>query len=282
MINWDDLKYFLALYESGKVSDAAARLNVNHATISRRINRLEDALRINLFDRTGDGFTPSIEGELLYERSVIVRDEVDGLSESISPDARFNQSVKISMVPFLAESMLVEQLKSLQDRFPELRIEVDTSTRNLNVSKQEVDIALRMGLPKQGESICKKVGECSFLIAGNAFWIERLKNGESVNIVTYTSELSHLRECQFLIERHSLKSIRFQADTVSLQKKAAELGYGIALLPEITLRSSPLVTLEPDQPIKRDIWILSSKRTHASTSKKIVMDEVAKICQTII
>lgn len=48
-INWDDLKYFLALYEAGKVNTAAHQLNVNYATVSRRIDRLEDALKLKLF-----------------------------------------------------------------------------------------------------------------------------------------------------------------------------------------------------------------------------------------
>ncbi|WP_430741995.1 helix-turn-helix domain-containing protein [Vibrio misgurnus] len=58
--NWDDLKFFLVLYESGKVSTAANRLNVNYATVSRRIDRLEDSLKLKLFNRTGDGFNSTI------------------------------------------------------------------------------------------------------------------------------------------------------------------------------------------------------------------------------
>ncbi|MDW6092840.1 LysR family transcriptional regulator [Vibrio rhizosphaerae] len=276
-INWDDLKYFLALYETGKVSTAAHRLNVNYATVSRRLDRLEDALKLKLFNRTGDGFLSTIEGKLLYERSVNLRDQINHLSESLSPDTRFDQSTKISMVPFLAEHLVIEKLKPLHSRFPELRFEMDTSSRNVNIAKQEADIALRMELPEKGESICKKLGEVEFVLSGTDDWIARLRNHEPVHIVTYTAELSHLPECQYLIERFGTKSIKIQTDTVSAQRKAAEQGYGIALLPKIALRSSPLSTLKPETAITREIWLLTTKKTMSSTAKKLVMEELVKI-----
>ncbi|SJN56779.1 HTH-type transcriptional regulator DmlR [Vibrio ruber DSM 16370] len=279
-INWDDLKYFLALYEAGKVNTAAHQLNVNYATVSRRIDRLEDALKLKLFNRTGDGFLPTIEGKLLYERTISLRDNINNLSESLSPDTLFNQNIKISMVPFLAEQLVIEKLQHLHTRFPELRFEMDTSSRNVNIAKQEADIALRMELPETGESICKKLGEVEFVLSGTDDWIERLRNHEPVNIITYTAELGHLPECQYLIDRFGTKSIKIQTDTVAAQRKAAEHGYGIALLPKIALRSSPLSTVKPEIAITREVWLLTTKKTMSSTAKKLVMEELVKIFHT--
>jgi DNA-binding transcriptional LysR family regulator len=278
-MNWDDLKYFLTLYETGKVSSAAHRLNVNYATVSRRIDRFEDSLKLKLFNRTTDGFQSTIEGKLLYERSVNLRDEMNNLSESLSPDTRFNQHTTISMVPFLAEHLVIEKLKSLHSRFPELRFEIDTAHRNVNIAKQEADIALRMGLPAKGESICKKLGDVAFVLAGTDYWMERLRNHEPVNVITYTAEYSHLAECKYLVDRFGTQSIKIQTDTVSAQRKATEYGYGISLLPKLALRSSALPTMKPEMAMTREIWMLTSKKTTTSTSKKLVMEELIKIFQ---
>ena len=275
--NWDDLKYFLILYEAGRVSVAAHRLNVNYATVSRRIERLEDSLKLKLFNRTGDGFFSTIEGKLLYDRSAHLRDEINNLSESLSPESRFNQKVKISMVPFLAEQFVIEKFKNLHTRFPELRFEIDTSKRNVNIAKQEADIALRLGLPEKGESICKKLGEIEFVLFGTDYWIERLLNNESVNVITYTAEFSHLTECKYLVDRFGTQSIKIQTDTVSAQRKAAEHGYGIALLPKLTLSSSSLPIVVPNISITREVWMLTSKKITMSTPKKVVMEELVKI-----
>lgn len=276
-INWDDIKFFLALHETGKISAAANRLNVNYATVSRRIDRLEDALKLKLFDRTNDGFQPTIEGELLYERSVKLSDQISNISEVLSPETRFNQNIKISMVPFLAEQFVIEKLKNLHNRFAEIRFEIDTSSRNVNISKQEADIALRMELPEKGESICKKLGEIQYIICGSEYWLKRLENNQSVDIITYTSAFNHLKECQYLLERFGTKSIKMQTNTIAAQKKAAEHGYGIALLPEIVVKNTAIASRKPDENITREIWMLTSKKAMSSTPKKLVMDELTKI-----
>ncbi|MGF1873116.1 LysR family transcriptional regulator [Photobacterium indicum] len=276
-INWDDLKFFITLYESNTVSVAANRLNVNYATVSRRIDRLEDALKLKLFDRTKDGFVSTIEGTLLYESSVGIREKITNLKEELSPNSRFNQNVKISMVPFLAEYFVIENLHNLHRRFPELRLDIESSSRNVNLSKLEADIALRMELPEKGESICKKLGAIDYVIYGNKYWLNKLANNESVNIITYTTAFSHLQECKYLIKKFSTKAIRVQTDSVSAQKKAASSGYGIALIPRIVLDVTETNFVQPTEEVKRDVWMLTSKKTASHTPKILIMEELAKI-----
>ncbi|NAW85738.1 LysR family transcriptional regulator [Photobacterium halotolerans] len=276
-LNWDDLKFFLTLYETNTVSVAANRLNVNYATVSRRIDRLENALKLKLFDRTQDGFISTIEGRLLYDKSITMRDKINSLEEELSPESKFNQNTKISMVPFLAEHFVIENLHNLHQRFPELRFEIDTSSRNVNISKQEADIALRMELPEKGESICKKLGEIEYVLYGNEYWLDKLVKNENVNIITYSNLYSHLPECKYLIEKFGTKSIRIQSDSVSAQKRASESGYGISLIPRIVLRNDSYPFIKPTEEIYREIWMLTSKKTSYSTPKKLVMDELVRI-----
>ncbi|ADZ89416.1 LysR family transcriptional regulator [Marinomonas mediterranea] len=278
-LNWDDLKFFLALHETNTVSKAAERLNVNYATVSRRIDRLEDALKLKLFDRTQDGFLSTIEGHVLYEKALEMREKVDALGADLSPETLFNQNTKISMVPFLAEHVVIENLAPLHHRFPELRFEIETSTRNVNISKLEADIALRLELPEKGESICKKLGDITYVLYGNDYWIDRLEKNENVNVITYSTAFSHLPECQYLIERFGIKSIKLQTDSISAQKKASEAGFGVALIPKIAVDPNLNVYREPAKKISREVWMLTSKKTAHSTAKKLVMDELIKIFQ---
>lgn len=276
-VNWDDLKFFIILYESNTVCVAANRLNVNYATVSRRIHRLEDALKLKLFDRTPDGFVATIEGTLLYNNFVGVRDKVFTFKEELSPKSKFNKDVKISMVPFLAEHFVIENLYNLHEKFPELRLDIESSTRNVNISKLEADIALRMELPDKGESICKKLGSIDYVIYGNQYWLDKLVNKEPVNIITYTTNYSHLQECKYLIDNFGTKSIRLQSDSVSIQKKAANSGYGIALIPRIVLNDAEDHFFQPKEIIKRDVWMLTSQKSMHSIPKKLVMNELTKI-----
>lgn len=56
MFNWNDLVYFLAVERQGNLAGAAERLHADHATVSRRIRELEQALNCKLFNRTRSGF----------------------------------------------------------------------------------------------------------------------------------------------------------------------------------------------------------------------------------
>ncbi|EAQ63325.1 putative transcriptional regulator; putative transcriptional regulator (LysR family protein) [Marinomonas sp. MED121] len=276
-LNWDDIKFFLALFETNTVSKAAERLNVNYATVSRRIMRLEDSLKLKLFDRTQDGFVSTIEGRFLYDKALEMREKIEALGEDLSPGTVFNQNTKISLVPFLAEHFVIENLAPLHYRFPELRFEIDTSSRNVNISKLEADIALRMELPERGESICKKLGEITYVLYGTDYWINRLKNNEKVNVITYSTAFNDLPECKYLVERFGTKSIKLQTDTVSAQKKASESGFGISFIPKIAIQPDQCSFYEPDDAVTREIWMLTSKKTAHSTPKKLVMDELIKI-----
>ncbi|HEY5740207.1 MAG TPA: LysR family transcriptional regulator, partial [Gammaproteobacteria bacterium] len=56
MYDWNDLRYFLELSRQGKLVRAAARLHVDHTTVSRRITALEKQLDVRLFDKSPSGY----------------------------------------------------------------------------------------------------------------------------------------------------------------------------------------------------------------------------------
>ena len=61
--SWDDLQYFLAVAQEGKLSAAARRLRTSHVTVARRIDRLEEGIGAKLFQRSGTGYTLTFMGK---------------------------------------------------------------------------------------------------------------------------------------------------------------------------------------------------------------------------
>src|SRR5258705_10362675 len=85
-VNWDDLRYVLALAEAGSLARAARKLKVDHTTVGRRIEALEVDVGVRLFTRTTNGYTLTREAEeflpdirqieanvLALERSAVAR-----------------------------------------------------------------------------------------------------------------------------------------------------------------------------------------------------------------
>ncbi|SHO58253.1 LysR family transcriptional regulator [Vibrio quintilis] len=276
-INWDDLRFFIALVETETVSAAAKRLNVNYATVSRRVERLETAIRQKLFDRTLSGYQPTVEGLVLYHKTNHIREQIQGLESDFFPENQFRKPVVVSMVSFLAEYLVIDGLKPLCKKSPDLRLEVDITSRNVSLMKKEADIALRLNLPESGESLCRKIGQLDYVLYSNAYWLERLLSGREVHLVTYTSELAHLPEARYLLERFGHQSVRFQSDSVTTQKIAAEKGYGIALLPQICIPQGVNAPAAQKSILSRDVWMLSSKLSSQSAPVRLVMTELAQL-----
>ena len=97
-LNWDDLRYFSALADTGRISKAATRLGVNHVTVSRRIDRLEDTLKRRLFTRSNDGYTLTLEGNDLLSRLNTISPTLEAIGSSAATIEKVKRVVKLSMV----------------------------------------------------------------------------------------------------------------------------------------------------------------------------------------
>ena len=67
MIDWDDIRYFLAVARGGSVRAAAERLGVNHSTVLRRIAQLEEHLGAHMFEKLPSGYRLTSAGEEVLE-----------------------------------------------------------------------------------------------------------------------------------------------------------------------------------------------------------------------
>ncbi len=61
--HWDDARIFLAIARAGTLSGAADKMNMGIATVSRRLDRLEQALNVPLFSRHQSGYRLTDDGE---------------------------------------------------------------------------------------------------------------------------------------------------------------------------------------------------------------------------
>ncbi len=78
-MNWDDLRFFLALSREGSVSGAGKALGVNHTTVARRIGALEDQIGTRLFDHTADGYEMTQAAENMYEHALRIEETTQAI-----------------------------------------------------------------------------------------------------------------------------------------------------------------------------------------------------------
>lgn len=149
-MNWDDLHPFLELCRTGSLSGAARALGCEHATVARRIDRLEAALGQRLFDRLPRGWRPTPEARALQPRAEAVEGAILALRRQVSGgDAG---PVRLSVPPLFAAEVLVPRLGPLLAAHPGVQLVLDADPLRADLTRGEADLALRIG-PVEGNSL---------------------------------------------------------------------------------------------------------------------------------
>lgn len=143
-MDWDDVRYFLALARGGSVRAAGAALGVSHSTVARRVEALETQLGARLFDRHRDGYLLTEAGAEMLPGAERVEREMISLERTlVGKDTRLEGAVRLTCTDAFVAAFLVRDLARLCARHPELELELDADARNLDLSKREADLALR-------------------------------------------------------------------------------------------------------------------------------------------
>lgn len=280
-LNWDDIRYFLTLAESGTVSAAALRLNVNHVTVSRRIDRLEQHLEKVLFDRRLDGYQLTFEGELLLSRFGKVQSTFEQLDQPRKEDALDARVVKISTLPSLADSLVAPALAELKKQYNELHLEIDVSTRNASIAKREVDIAIRFGLPDKGDFLSRRLCNVPYYLVAASSVQTNEKAGQETPVISFGNEFAHLPEAQYLIERYGIGAVTFRSNSATVQLQATISGLGVALLPEYLIRDVHLTRLQQEPTLEREVWLLTRKSASEINSVSLVKKHITEKLQQL-
>ena len=144
MLDWNDLRYFLAVAREGSTLGAARRLRLSQTTVARRIAALEGALGFPLFDKKQAGYALTPLGRDLLGRAEQVEKSAESFAEAAAAQSRdLSGSVKITTEEIYAITLLAPLLAELHQKHPEIRIELDTSQAVRDLGAGEADISLR-------------------------------------------------------------------------------------------------------------------------------------------
>ena len=160
MLDWNDLRYFVAVADQGSTLKAGRLLRVSQTTVARRIAALEEAVGLTLFERRSAGYALTPDGESLLRHARLVAGAA-GQFETIaaSRERDLSGSVRLTTQEIFAITLLSPMIKELHDKHPEILLEVDTQQDLLDLGEGQADIALRSTGQKEsagvvGRKIC--------------------------------------------------------------------------------------------------------------------------------
>lgn len=144
MLDWNDLRYLLAVAERGSTLAAGRALRVSQTTVARRISALEDSLGVRLFDKRQAGYALTPTGQALLASAKQVETAANAFADAAASEARdVSGTVKITTEEIYAITLLTPMLRELHESHREIRIHLDTSQTVRDLGAGEADISLR-------------------------------------------------------------------------------------------------------------------------------------------
>lgn len=277
-MNWDDLRYFLAVARSGQMLSASRRLGVSQALLSRHIATLEQAVGARLLDRTTRGCTLTDDGRLVLSMAERVEAEVLSSLSSINGQDTVSGTVRIGAPDGFGGAFLAPRLGRFQSVYPDLRVQLVPVPRSFSLSEREADIAIMVGRPKKGRLRVRKLVDYSLSLyaskqylrnSGTPQNLEALRQHTLIGYVddlVYSDELNYARE--FLPNWRS----DIEISTAVGQFEAVSAGAGVGVLHDFMARQNEnLVMLFPERSVLRSYWIVWHENLQVAQRLRAVM-----------
>jgi len=263
-MNWDDVRIFLAVARAGQILGAARRLELNHATVSRRLAALEEALNTKLFRRLTTGSELTAAGERFLDFAermeadmITARAEVAGEGDDISG------TVRIGAPDGIGVAFLAPRLGALTAMHRDLKIQLVPVPRSFSLSRREADIAITVERPTEGRLVAGKLVDYTLGLFASRAYIEQAGMPRTVaelsghRLVGYVSDLVASPSLDYAAEFSPDWDAGFSISSSLGQTEAVRAGAGIGMLHSFIARSMPeLVPVPAAKPIRRAYWLV--------------------------
>jgi len=282
-LNWNDLRFVLALARSQSLAGAARRLGVNETTVARRVAQAEQRLGARLFERNLGRLHPTEAGAAVVAGAERVELEVQALESATSGADRLAAgSVRVTSVPIIVNRILVPALPRLLSDHPQLRVELIAEPRDLSLTKREADIALRLARPrKEVRAIARRIGQLDYAVYGPS-----RRRTEPLPWVTYDDSMADLPQGRWMAER-AIRERDAQAQVMVNDAEAmlqgVKAGLGKSLLPIAIGDQEPGLERHGDGSVllSRELWLMVHPELRELVRIRVVMDWLATVIDQI-
>ena len=284
-LDWDDLRYFLSVARTGRLTAAARRMGTDHATVSRRVAALETALGAELFSRSPRGYALTDAGERLLLHAETMESSAARMQGEIAGEKfALSGTVRIGAPDGFGAFFLAPRIGGLLERHQQLDVEIVAMPRIFSLSKREADIAIGLARPDKGRLFSRKLTDYRLRLYAARDYLVR--NGPIADIaeladhpvIGYIPELIFTPELDYLSAVSDTLRARLTSTNLIAQMRAAEAGAGLCILPDFMARQS--VLLEPvlgdEIALTRTFWIIAHLDSRESARVQTVIDFITQ------
>ncbi len=282
----DDLNLFRLVVENGSYTATSRKTMIPVATITRRIQALEDSVNLRLLNRHARKLSLTEAGERFYHECSPLLQRLTAAAEEITDECRgASGRIKITAPYNLTKRMMMPMFNDFMREYPGINIELMTESNADQLDPTEWDVIFRVGPQRDSSLIARKIAEVKDILVASPHYLAQCP------APTHAEELSD----HALLKGHPLlkwtlinskgESVvnvdrgRFQANALNVIRSACSDGLGITLMPNVMINEyiedGSLVRILDDWSANpRDIYMLYNHKDHLPEKVRLFIDYV--------
>lgn len=287
-LDWNDLRYLLAVHQNGSLARAAAALHVTKTTVSRRLSALEEALGAPVVERRPAGLVLTEAGRAAVEAAEGMAEQLGSLEQRVASATGQSAAgtVRLTAPQWLAERLLIPELPSLAARYPGLDVQLVGTNRLLNLAQREADLAIRNVRPEHRSLATRKIGEVGGCVYASKHYLERRgvpADPEAVrshDVLVYAG-LGGMPGFEWLRDPERSGRVAFQANGPESLVAAATAGLGLCAVPCLLGDAEPSLVRVTTLGLSRcDLLLVSHEDTRRLPRTRVVSDFVVDLVRS--
>ncbi|TDQ63680.1 DNA-binding transcriptional LysR family regulator [Maritalea mobilis] len=258
MHDWDDYRFLLAVFEAQNISRAAKRLNVNHATVSRRLAALEESIGAQLFERKPEGYELTEAGLVMVSAAHTMQKALADADQLVrANDESLSGVVTLSAPENLIHAVILPKLNAFKADYPNIGVNLDSADDVKSIHNHDADIALRVtNAPAEGLVGRKLVARHMALYASREYC--KARDAATDQIDHWIGRTNDPKTPKWVTTHYPRATASVRVSSNIALHQAARAGLGIAQLPcRIGDDDPKLQRVAPFKAEKdRDLWLL--------------------------
>lgn len=278
-MNWEDVRYFLAVQRTGQIGRAAVQLGVDATTVGRHLRRLEKTVGERLFERTRDGQALTVAGKRLVRQAELAEKAIDEIDRAGANEANVAGLLRVSVSEGFGTWFIAHHLASFTRAWPQVTVDLVATNGFLSPSRKETDIAILLAQPHTGPLLTRKLTDYSLgAYVSDAYLEEHGPIGsiEALHdhpLIGYIPDMVQSPELRYLREVSPALEPRIRSSSINAQYRLTAAGAGVAILPNfIGDADSSLTRILPEISITRSFWLVSHEDTRRLARIRLFVD----------
>lgn len=281
--DWNLLRSFIAIYETGTLTEAANRLNTTQPSMGRHLRELEAQVNETLFVRLPGKLMPNARADELFEAILPMRHSIrEAENLFFNRAAAVSGVVRVAVAETHAYHVIPTILMPLLDAHPELEIELSVSNQSDNLLRRDADIAVRFFRPSQDDIIAIKVGDTSLGMYAHENYIKR--HGEPTELELTGGHIFSGNDREPLPKTGVLHGappkqpirFRFRTDFVLAREASAMAGHTMSMMFVDIAKTKPQLkrVLADRINLKQEVWLCAHEELKRSTRMRLVWEQL--------